>query len=67
MSRLLRDGEMRVRKSTARVRFRLMASATPGLEADVHEHRFRPELYRRLQRLRVDVPPLRDRAGDVPM
>jgi DNA-binding NtrC family response regulator len=67
LSRLLRDGEMRVRKSTGPVRFRLMASTTPGLEADVREHRFRPELYRRLQRLRVDVPPLRDRAGDVPV
>jgi DNA-binding NtrC family response regulator len=66
LSRLLRDGEMRVRKSTGPVRFRLRASTTPGLEADVREHRFRPELYRRLQRLRVDVPPLRDRAGDVP-
>lgn len=67
LSRLLRDGELRVRKSTAPVKFRLMASTTPGLEADVHEHRFRPELYRRLQRLRVDVPPLRDRTGDVPV
>lgn len=66
LSRLLRDGEMRVRRSTARVRFRLMASAAPGLGADVHQNRFRPELYRRLQRLRVDVPPLRDRSGDLP-
>lgn len=66
LSRLLRDGEMRVGKSPAPVRFRLMASAVPELEEDVREHRFRPELYRRLQRLRVDVPPLRDRAGDLP-
>src|SRR5688500_1967345 len=66
LSRLLRDGEMRVGKSPVRVRFRLMASAVPELEGDVREHRFRPELYRRLQRLRVDVPPLRDRAGDLP-
>jgi DNA-binding NtrC family response regulator len=66
LSRLLRDGEMRVRRSTVQVRFRLMASAEPGLGADVHQHRFRPELYRRLQRLRVDVPPLRDRSGDLP-
>jgi DNA-binding NtrC family response regulator len=66
LSRLMRDGEMRVRRSTAQVRFRLMASAAPGLGADVHQNRFRPELYRRLQRLRVDVPPLRDRSGDLP-
>jgi DNA-binding NtrC family response regulator len=66
LSRLMRDGEMRVRRSTAPIRFRLIASAPPSLEADVHQHRFRPELYRRLQRLRVDVPPLRDRPGDLP-
>jgi DNA-binding NtrC family response regulator len=66
LSRVMRDGEMRVRRSTAAIRFRLMASAPPGLEADVHQHRFRPELYRRLQRLRVDVPALRDRATDLP-
>jgi DNA-binding NtrC family response regulator len=66
MSRLLRDGELRVRRTMAAVQFRVMASAAPSLEADVHHRRFRPELYRRLQRLRVDVPPLRDRAVDLP-
>lgn len=66
MSRLLRDGELRVRRTMAAVRFRVMASAAPSLEADVHQRRFRAELYRRLQRLRVDVPPLRDRAVDLP-
>jgi DNA-binding NtrC family response regulator len=66
ISRLLRDGELRVRRTMAPVRFRVMASAAPSLEADVHQRRFRPELYRRLQRLRVDVPPLRDRAVDLP-
>jgi DNA-binding NtrC family response regulator len=66
LSRLIRDGEMRVRRSTAPVKFRLIASAPPSLEADVHQHRFRPELYRRLQQLRIDVPPLRDRPGDLP-
>jgi DNA-binding NtrC family response regulator len=67
MSRLLRDGELRVRRTMAAIRFRIMASAAPSLEADVHQRRFRPELYRRLQRLRVDVPPLRDRAVDLPV
>lgn len=66
LSRLLRDGEMRVAARTLPIRFRLMASAHPGLEAEVRERRFRPELYRRLQRLRIDVPPLRDRPGDLP-
>jgi DNA-binding NtrC family response regulator len=66
MSRLLRDGELRVRRMMEPIRFRVIASASPALEADVHQRRFRPELYRRLQRLRVDVPPLRDRAVDLP-
>jgi DNA-binding NtrC family response regulator len=43
-----------------------MASTSPGIETDVQEQRFRPELYRRLQRLRVDVPPLRARREDLP-
>jgi DNA-binding NtrC family response regulator len=66
MSRLLRDGELRVRRTMAAIKFRVMASAAPSLETDVHQRRFRPELYRRLQRLRLDVPPLRDRAVDLP-
>src|SRR4051812_23375208 len=66
MSRLLRDGELRVRRAMAPVRFRVMASAAPSLDADVRQRRFRPELFRRLQRLRVDVPPLRDRLIDMP-
>lgn len=66
VSRLLRDGELRVRKTTATVKFRVIAATTPDLEADVHDHRFRPDLYRRLQGLRVDVPPLRDRSEDLP-
>jgi DNA-binding NtrC family response regulator len=67
LSRVLRDGELRIRKLTAPIRFRLIAAADPGLEIDVRAHRFRPELYRRLQRLRLDVPPLRDRAADLPL
>jgi DNA-binding NtrC family response regulator len=66
LSRVLRDGELRIRKVTVPIRFRLIAAADRGLDVDVREHRFRPELYRRLQRLRVDVPPLRDRAADLP-
>src|SRR5262249_54153219 len=63
LSRLLRDGEMRVDGKTVPLRTRVIASAYAGLEGEVAEHRFRPELYERLQRMRVDVPPLRDRSG----
>ena len=66
LSRLLRDGEMRVDGKTVPLRVRVIASAYPGLETDVAEHRFRAELHDRLQRGRVDVPPLRERAVDMP-
>lgn len=66
VSQLLRDGELRVRRSTAPIRFRVIASAPPDVEAAVHQRRFRRELYRRLQRLRLDIPPLRERAIDLP-
>jgi DNA-binding NtrC family response regulator len=43
-----------------------MASAPPGVETEVHAHRFRADLYRRLSTLRIDLPSLRDRPEDVP-
>ena len=66
LSRLLRDGELRVARAIEPVRFRIIASTTPDLECDVQARRFRPELYRRLQRIRIDVPPLRTRRADLP-
>ena len=47
--------------------FRIVASASPGIDGDVHAHRFRADLYRRLAGVRIDLPPLRDRVGDVPL
>ena len=43
-----------------------MASAVPGVDADVKQHRFRSDLYRRLSASRIDLPPLRARPDDVP-
>ncbi|HEY7171856.1 MAG TPA: sigma 54-interacting transcriptional regulator [Vicinamibacterales bacterium] len=65
LARILRDGEIQI--GGARVAFdaRVVASSPPGIDDDVHEHRFRPELYRRLAAARIDLPPLRDRADDV--
>jgi DNA-binding NtrC family response regulator len=42
-----------------------VASAAPGLEAEVHANRFRSDLYRRLSASRIDVPQLRERPDDV--
>jgi DNA-binding NtrC family response regulator len=44
---------------------RVIASATPSIDDEIHEQRFRSELYRRLAVARIDLPPLRDRADDV--
>ena len=66
LARIARDGEMRVDGATVATAFRLVASASPGIDAEVHAHRFRADLYRRLSGVRIDLPPLRDRAGDVP-
>ena len=43
-----------------------MASASPGIDTDVREHRFRSDLYRRLTVWRIELPSLADRPEDVP-
>lgn len=52
-------------KSSVGLDARVMATTRMDLERAVVEGRLRPELYYRLGVMRVDVPPLRDRAGDV--
>jgi two-component system response regulator HydG len=44
---------------------RLVTATNRDLETDVHERRFREDLYYRINVVRLDVPPLRDRAGDL--
>jgi two-component system nitrogen regulation response regulator NtrX len=66
LARLARDGEVRVDGAMVDTGFRLIASAPPGVDADVDAHRLRPDLYRRLSVVRIDLPPLRDRQEDVP-
>ena len=66
LSRVLRDGEMRVGAATVPLTARIIAAATLDIDRDVQERRFRPELHRRLQRIRIEVPPLRERAQDLP-
>ena len=45
---------------------RLVASASPAVDAEVQTHRLRSDLFRRLAVVRIDLPPLRDRLEDVP-
>ena len=64
--RLARDGEMLLDDRAVPADFRLVASAPPSIERDVREHRFRPDLYRRIAASRIDLPALRDRLEDIP-
>ena len=66
LARIARDGEVRIDGAPVATAFRFVASAPPGIDADVHAHRFRGDLYRRLSAVRIDLPPLRERPDDVP-
>ena len=66
LARIARDGEVRVDGVPVETGFRLVASALPGVDADVAARRLRADLYRRVSSIRIDLPPLRDRQEDVP-
>jgi len=65
-ARIARDGEVSVDGQPLATEVRLVASASPAVDAEVHSHRLRSDLFRRLAAVRIDLPPLRDRLEDVP-
>jgi len=65
LARIARDGEVRIDGVPVVTALRLVASATPAIDGDVHGQRFRRDLFRRVSATRIDLPPLRDRADDV--
>jgi DNA-binding NtrC family response regulator len=66
LARIARDGEVLIDGERVAADLRLVACALPSIDADVGEHRFRADLYRRLAGSRIDLPPLRERPEDVP-
>jgi two-component system, NtrC family, response regulator AtoC len=60
---LLPDGDS---KEHGKQHVRLIASAARDLENEIEEGRFRRELYFRINGVRIQLPPLRERSEDIP-
>jgi two-component system nitrogen regulation response regulator NtrX len=67
--RVLQEGEVERLGSakTTKVDVRVIAATNKDLEAEIAEGRFREDLYFRLSVIPILVPPLRDRAEDIPI
>ncbi|MCP4623167.1 MAG: PAS domain S-box protein [bacterium] len=67
--RVLQDGEFE-RLGSSQVRHtdvRVIAATNRNLEADISKGRFRKDLWYRLNVFPLSIPPLRDRADDIPL
>jgi DNA-binding NtrC family response regulator len=67
--RVIEDGSMRRVGSIKerRVNVRLIAATNRNMEKEVAEGRFREDLYYRINVMSLQLPPLRDRRGDIPL
>ena len=66
LARIARDREVRIDGAAVATDMRIVVAASTAVDADVRDNRLRADLYRRVAGLRIDVPPLRERAEDVP-
>ena len=67
--RLIQDGVLRPvgDEVDQRIDVRILAATNRKLDADVASGRFRADLFWRLNVIPIEVPPLRHRAGDIPL
>ena len=67
--RFLQDGEFRPLGSSkpARATVRVIAAGNADFEQRIYERKFREDLYYRINVLRLALPPLRERQGDLPI
>ncbi len=67
--RFLQEGEVRRLgdKETRKVNVRIVAATARMLEEETGSGKFREDLYDRLNVIRIHVPPLRKRPGDIPL
>jgi len=67
--RVLQDGEFERLGGTQTIKVdtRIIAATNRNLEEEVHQGRFREDLWYRLNVFPITSPPLRDRADDIPL
>jgi DNA-binding NtrC family response regulator len=66
--RVLQDGKFeRVGNETIHVDVRIIAATSRNLDLAMQEKQFRPDLYFRLNTFTLVLPPLRERADDIPL
>jgi len=65
--RVLENGELTPLKSKnpVQVDIRVLAATNKDLEEEVQQHRFRADLFYRIDELKISIPPLRARKADI--